>query len=499
MVKLKMNRKGVSLIYEANIRVWLKELSVRYGRNMTLRDIPAEEIKKLEKLGFDALWLMGVWIFSKKGREIALSHEGLRQEFLSVLPDLKDEDIACSPYSIAGYEPDPSLGGKDGLIEFKERLHKYGLKLILDFIPNHLALDHPWVKEHPEYFVTGTTRDIQNTPGSFFLTENKTILAHGKDPYFPAWTDAAQLNYFNPRARKAMQSELLKAASFCDGVRCDMAMLILKRIQKQIWGKRVYAGNKFNEPQREFWQDSIAEVKKIYPDFFFIAEVYWGLEAELVSLGLDYVYDKIFYDALKETDVERLRENLTDEGQLTKKRLRFIENHDENRAAAVFDNKKSKAACLLMLLASGAHLVHQGQMEGFSKKLPIQLIRIPKEEINHELFLFYEKFLLNLKTISKTNSKWVLRETFSAWEGNQTFRNFFVFSQNNSHLAVVNYSQTQSQCYVYFDLAGMKEKNVLFKDLLGSAEYTRSRDEINTRGLYLDMPAYGFHFFKVKG
>jgi len=489
----------MNLIFEINTRVWLKQLSTRYDRSITLANIPEKEYRNLKKLGFDAVWLMGVWSQSIRGRQIALNHDGLRQEFLSVLPDLKDEDITCSPYSIAGYEPDPSLGGKDGLIEFKERLHKRGMKLILDFVPNHLALDHPWVKEHPEYFVNGTTQDMQNAPGSFFLTENKAILAHGKDPYFPAWTDVAQLNYFNPQVRKAMQDELMKVAALCDGVRYDMAMLILKRIQKQIWGDRVYAGNKFSEPQTEFWQDAIAQVKKVYHDFFFIAEVYWGLEFELISLGFDYVYDKIFYDALKETDVERLRANLTDEGQLAKKRLRFIENHDEKRAAAVFDNEKSKAACLLMLLASGTHLVHQGQMEGLTKKLPVQLIRMPKEEINWEIFLFYEKLLLNLKTISEADSQWVFRQTFPAWEGSSTFRNFFVFSNANSYLATINYSQTQSQCYVSFNPGDFKAKNVIIKDLLGSAEYTRSKNEINSRGLYLDMPANGLHLFSITG
>jgi glycosidase len=489
----------MNLIFEINTRVWLKQLSARYDRSMTLANIPDAEYQQLKKLGFQAVWLMGVWRSSNKGREIALSDEGLRQEFLRVLPDFKDEDIECSPYSIAGYEPEASLGGKEGLIEFKERLHKHGMKLILDFVPNHLALDHPWIKEHSEYFVNGTIQDVQNASRSFFLVENETVLAYGKDPYFPAWTDVAQLNYFNPQTRKAMQGELSKVGSFCDGVRCDMAMLILKRIQKQIWGDRVYAGNKFDEPQTEFWQDAIAEVKKINPDFFFIAEVYWGLEAELVSLGFDYAYDKIFYDALKEADIERLRENFTDEGQLAKKRLRFIENHDEDRAVAVFDNEKSKAACLLMLLASGSHLVYQGQMEGFSKKLPIQLIRRPKEEINGEVFLFYEKLLLNLKAISKTNSQWALRQTFPAWEGNSTSRNLFLFLNGNSHLAAINYSQYRSQCFARLDLGALKAKNVLFKDLLGSAEYTRSMDEINSRGLYLDMPANGLHLFSITG
>ncbi|MCR4283710.1 MAG: alpha-amylase family glycosyl hydrolase, partial [Parcubacteria group bacterium] len=401
------DKKGIFSIYEINTRVWLRELSHKYQKEIRLGDITQEEITNIKKLGFDAVWLMGVWRSSERGREIALNHKELRCEFLNVLPDLKPEDIACSPYSIAGYEPDASLGGLRGLIAFKKALSLYGMKLILDFVPNHVALDHPWVDKKPEYFINGTTQELQNNPGSFFRAGDRAVIAHGKDPYFPAWTDVAQLNYFNPGTRQAMLQELLKVASLCDGVRCDMAMLILKRIQKQTWGDKVFAGNKFSEPKTEFWQDAIAEVKKINPDFFFIAEVYWGMEFELASLGFDYVYDKSFYDALKETHVDGIRANLSDTSRLSNKRLRFIENHDENRAAKEFGDEKAKAAALIMALAPGAHLFHQGQLEGFKIKLPVQLIRRPEEIINRNINSFYKNLLSNIRIIMQDNSRWV--------------------------------------------------------------------------------------------
>ncbi|MCR4290592.1 MAG: alpha-amylase family glycosyl hydrolase, partial [Candidatus Scalindua sp.] len=438
------DKKGILSIYEINTRVWLRELSHKYQEEIRLGNITQEEITNIKKLGFDAVWLMGVWRSSERGREIALNHKELRGEFLNVLPDLKPEDIACSPYSIAGYEPDASLGGLRGLIAFKKALSLSGMKLILDFVPNHVALDHPWVDKKPEYFINGTTQELQDNPGSFFSTGDRAVIAHGKDPYFPAWTDVAQLNYFNPETRQAMLQELLKVASLCDGVRCDMAMLILKRIQKQIWGERVFAGNKFRGPKTAFWQDTIAEVKpflkriqkqtwgdkvfgsnkfsetktefwqdatvevkKIYPDFFFIAEVYWGMESELASLGFDYVYDKSFYDALKETRVDGIRANLSDTSRLSNKHLRFIENHDENRAAKEFGDEKAKAAALIMALAPGAHLFHQGQLEGFKIKLPVQLTRRPEEIINRNINSFYKNLLSNIRIIMQDNSRWV--------------------------------------------------------------------------------------------
>jgi glycosidase len=494
-----MSRKGILLIYEINTRVWLRELSNKYQREIRLDNIAKEEITNIKKLGFDAVWLMGVWRSSRRGREIALNHEGLRNEFLNVLPDIKSEDVACSPYSIAGYVPDASLGGIRGLTAFKEALHSNGMKLILDFIPNHVALDHPWVDMKPEYFINGTTQELQDNPDSFFSTDNKTIIAHGKDPYFPAWTDVAQLNYFNSQTRKAMNDVLLNIASLCDGVRCDMAMLILKHIQKKIWGERVFNGNKFKEPKLEFWQEAITDVKRSYPGFVFIAEVYWGLESELVSLGFDYAYDKPFYDALREMHIEKLKEMLTERDDLNNKKLRFIENHDEDRAAKVFGDGKSKAAALIMMLAPGAHLFHQGQLEGFKIKLPIQLIRRPEEIVNQQINSFYKNLLSNIRTIMHDNSRWIPLESSPAWDGNITYKNFIGLFNPNHFLAIINYSDSQSQCYFRPNVIDIHSANLVFEDMLNSIEYVRIKEEIVSRGLYLDMAPYGFHMFRVSG
>lgn len=487
------------LIYEINTRVWLNSLSTKYGKAITFHNCPDEELLRLKELGFDAVWLMGVWQTSKIGREIALTHQSLRQEFLNVLPDIKPEDIGASPYSITGYEPDAAVGGKEGLLNLKNRLQRKRIKLILDFVPNHTAIDHPWIKKNTGYYINGTTKEMWDNPGLFFSLDGKTMLAHGKDPYFPAWTDVAQLNYFNSDTRKAMLEELSKAAQFCDGLRCDMAMLILKKIQYQVWGERVFNSNKFGEPSSEFWQDAIAGVKKQLPGFVFIAEAYWGLEQELVSLGFDYVYDKTFYDALKDEDTQRIRQNLMDASLLAGKRLRFIENHDEERAVAGFGEEKSKAACLIMLLASGAHLIHQGQMEGFTKTIPVQLLRQPRQEVNLSILSFYQGLLSNLKRIGTCLSSWSLMDAFPAWDANATFRNFFAFFKAEGYLSVVNYSHSQSQCYLRPDLSRFRSPKLLFKDLLGSAEYERDSQEIASAGLYLDMPGYGFHLFKING
>lgn len=482
---------NLSIVYEINTRVWLRELSLKYRRDIKLGQVPEEEFNDLRKSGFDAIWLMGVWLSSKRGREIVLEHQQLRDEFLRVLPDLKPEDIACSPYAIAAYEIDPLLGGGKGAAAFRKRAHKHGMKLFLDFVPNHLALDHPWIKTHPEYFINGTAQEMSDNPDMFFRAGDEAILAHGKDPYFPAWTDVAQLNYFNPETAKAMRRELLKVVSWCDGVRCDMAMLILKEIQKKIWGEKVFRGDEFKEPGSEFWQEAILKVKKSYPEFIFIAEAYWGLEAELISLGFDYAYDKSFYDQLKETRIRDVKTGLSESSEWTDNKLRFIENHDEPRAATVFGDEKSKAAALIMVLASGAHLFHQGQMEGFKIRLPIQLLRRPPEEVNPGIRSFYETLLSHLKTLIHSESRWILLDS--------TCDNFVALFNGRGYLAVINYSDAPSQGYAHLDLPDIRSKNLLFKDLLGPAQYSRASEEIASAGLYLDLMPYGFHLFKITG
>lgn len=491
----------VSHIYEINTRIWLRQLSDKHKRQIKLRDIPDEEIVRFKDFGFDCLWFMGVWLVSKEARNAAIKDAGLMNEFKSALPDLKLEDISSSPYAIAGYEVDNSLGNSRDIAELRGRLNKYGIKLLLDFVPNHVALDHPWLKEHPDYFIQGSEEDLKNSPQLFFRSpDQRYVFARGKDPYFPAWSDAAQLNYFNPQMQEAMRDVLLNIAGISDGVRCDMAMLILKRVQREIWGKRVFKEDRFKEPQGEFWQKAIEDLRKEYPDFIFVAEVYWNLENELLELGFDYVYDKPFYDCLRYSNIEKLKVCLSESQDSGNRKLRFIENHDEGRAASIFGRDKSKAAAFLAAIAPGAHLFHQGQLEGFKIKLPIQLLKAPKEQIDQGISAFYENLLLTLKDISLENSQWDLSAIFPAWKENMTYKNFiglFNKIKDNYYLAVANYSDFRSQCYMYFDITAIQSKELVFKDMLSESEYARDREEIIVRGLYLDMPAYAIHLFKI--
>src|SRR5436305_942669 len=200
-------------VYEINTWVWLNELSRAHGRRVTLGDVPREELERLAAYGFDALWLMGVWERSRAARRISRTNPALLEEYARTFPDYTEEDIVGSPYAITGYRVDPSLGGDEGLADFRSRMRETELRLVLDFVPNHVAIDHAWLTEAPERIVQSDAGALAREPQNYFSAgpvEAAHVFAHGRDPYFDGWPDTAQLDYrrveararsFRPRAR----------------------------------------------------------------------------------------------------------------------------------------------------------------------------------------------------------------------------------------------------------------------------------------------------------
>lgn len=374
------------LVYEINTRVWLRELSQKTQKQITLANVPLSEFHKWRDLNFNAIWLMGVWSQSPKGRQLGLENSGYRSEYAPALPDWTPDDIASSPYSIVNYEVAIDLGGQSGLEKFRSQLAEYDIKLILDFVPNHTALDHPWVETSPDFYIHAPAEVYKQAPGNYYSPKEGLYLTCARDPYFPPWIDALQLNYANPGVHDAMIAELKKIAEQCDGVRCDMAILQLKDIYNQIW--QSISG----EMSGEFWDRAITEVRRKYPQFLFIAEAYWNKEWELQQLGFDFTYDKRFYDWLCIGDIDSLKNHLLSDWSFQEKLVRFIENHDERRAADVLQ-KNHKVAALVTLTAPGMHLVHEGQLEGAKIKQPIRLLRRQQEPVDLCVQTFYERVL----------------------------------------------------------------------------------------------------------
>ncbi|MFO7599356.1 MAG: alpha-amylase family glycosyl hydrolase, partial [Candidatus Desulfacyla sp.] len=307
-------------LYQVNTRVWLTELSRNLGRPATLDDFPDAKLDRLAGIGFDWVWLLSVWQTGPAGRGVSRANAEWRKEFQDTLPDLREEDIAGSGFAIQNYTVHRDLGGDAALARLRQRIQKRGLKLMLDFVPNHMAPDHPWVESHPDYFVTGTEDLLAREPQNYIRVKGQKrdlILAYGRDPYFSGWPDTLQLDYSNPAAQEAMINELVRISGHCDGVRCDMAMLLLPEVFERTWGRK---------PQ-PFWPTAIEQVRELAPDFCFMAEVYWDLEWTLQQQGFDYTYDKRLYDRLREGHARPVREHLHAAPDYQIKLARFLENH----------------------------------------------------------------------------------------------------------------------------------------------------------------------------
>ncbi len=482
------------LIYEINTWVWLGEMSTRLRRAITLANVPADEWERLAAIGADAVWFMGVWERSPAGIRVALGNQGLMADFRRALPDVQTADIVGSPYCVRDYVVDNHLGGPHGLAVARRALAERGVRLILDFVPNHVAPDHPWVAAHPEYFVRGNTEDLGRDPGGFYAA-GENVIACGRDPYFPAWPDVLQLNAFNPGLRKAAVETVTDISSQCDGVRCDMAMLLLNHIFERTWGER--AGVK---PESDYWMSLIPAVKVSRPDFKFIAEAYWDLEWELQQQGFDYCYDKRLYDRLEHGPGESVRQHLLADPAYQSRLVRFIENHDEPRAASVFAPAQARAAAVISLTLIGARLLHEGQREGMKTRLPVFLSRRPVEPVDPDLSRFYERLLGVVTSSALRDGEWRLCDR-TGWPDNQSCMNILAWSWDHGtdrYLIVVNYSNAPAQGLIRVPLDELKGKSWQLLDVFTGQSLERSGDDMWKGDLYVDLPAWGLHFFQLR-
>jgi hypothetical protein len=481
------------VIYEINTWVWLGELSRRFGKPIGLGSVPDAVWDEIGELHPDAVWLMGVWERSPVGLEIAQAHEGLQAEFRRALPDYAPRDNVGSPYCIRRYTADPHLGGAKGLAAARAALAKRHIRLVLDFVPNHVAPDHPWVAAHPEFFLRGTADDLAHNPYDYHESDG-FVFACGRDPYFPPWTDVLQLNAFDAGLRKEAARTLGDIAAQCDGVRCDMAMLLITRVFEGSWGAR--AGE---PPATEYWREVIGEVGSRHPEFLFIAEAYWDLEWELQQLGFHYCYDKRLYDRLEHDAAENIRLHLLADLPYQERLLRFIENHDEPRAARIFPGGQGYAAAVTVATLPGAKLFHEGQIEGRRVKVPVQLVRRPFEAADADLAAFYRKLLHAIDTPAIREGEWRLCER-SGWPDNPSHMNLVAWcwrKENDRRLVVVNLSGARSQGRVWIPWGDLVGFRWCLTDVMTGVVYDRDGGEMTDPGLYVDLESWGFHFFDV--
>lgn len=481
-------------LYQINTRVWLTEISRTLGRRATLDDIPDAELDRLKEMGFDWIWFLSVWQTGLVGQHVSRTNPDWRREFEETLPDLRDEDIPGSGFAITGYTVHQELGGDAALARLRARLKQRGLKLMLDFVPNHMGIDHPWVEDHPEYFIPGTELDLARAPQNYTWVKRKSgdmLLAYGRDPYFSGWPDTLQLNYANPATQEAMIGELKRISGQCDGLRCDMAMLVLPEVFERTWGDRAPL----------FWPAATTRVREQHPAFCFMAEVYWDMEWALQQQGFDYAYDKCLYDRLRQHQARPVREHFHAGLDYQDKLARFLENHDEPRAAATFPPGIHEAAAAITFLSPGLRFFHQGQFEGKRKRISPHLGRGPAEPTDENLRKFYDQLLTILRQPAVRDGDWQLLACDPAWEGNWTHDCFVAFAWQHADgervIVAVNYSPNQSQCQARLPFADLGNKKWRLLDQMNGASYDWNGDDLQARGLYLDMAPWQASVFSI--
>jgi glycosidase len=492
------------LIYQINTRVVLQERGTALGRRATFDDLEDGLLDDIAVMGFRWVWFLGVWQTGPAGQAISRSNPKLIEECRRILPDLQEDDICGSPFAIVAYDVSRDFGGDGALARVRERLAQRGLKLLLDFVPNHTAPDHPWVTSHPEYYIHGSEEDLGRQPQNYArvnIGSESTIIAYGRDPYFDGWPDTFQLNQRHAGLREACIAELSRIADRCDGVRCDMAMLLQPEIIGKTWGDRSRPADGSPPVDNAFWPEAIDSVRRRHPGFTFVAEVYWDMEWELQQAGFDYTYDKRLYDRLAAQVAMPVREHLTADTAFQNRSMRFLENHDEPRAAAAFPADVHKAAAVIALLARGLRFLYEGQIEGRKTHVSMHLGRRPIEPIDQDLRAFYWRLLECTKRPETLDGEWRLWNCRPAWQGNPTWTQFVAASWQSGErctLTVVNYGPTQGQCYVTLGMIGLAGRTFTLVDLLSDVSYQREGDGLAGNGLYLDMPAWGHHVFDLR-
>jgi hypothetical protein len=492
------------VMYELNTRVYLFERSRTLGRPATLDDMPDQFLDELATRGCEWLWLMGVWQTGQAGRTIARTHGDIRNACARALSDLSDEDITGSPFAVQQYSVNAEFGGDAALARLRQRMSRCGLGLMLDFIANHCAIDHPWVTQHPEYFIHGTDADLQREPHNWVRVstgQRQEVLAHGRDPYFPGWTDTLQLNYRHNGCRRAMLEEMGRAADRCDGLRCDMAMLAQPDVFQRTWGERSIPRDGTAAIDEPFWPDAIANLRRHHPNHLMLAEVYWDLEWRLQQQGFDYTYDKGLCDRLRGGNGRAVREHLMAAPSFQDRLVRFLENHDEPRAASALPADMHRAAAVITYLAPGMRMLHDGQLEGRRTQLPVQLRRRPEEATDANLRDFYHRLLTCVRRPEAHDGEFHLWSCRPAWTGNDTCSPFVTFSWESQRgrrmLVAVNYGPNRGQCYINAGLQGLTGRHVTLTDLMSDARFERAGDELATQGMYVDMAPWGYHVFEL--
>ena len=509
-----------SPLYEINMRTWKSAHDAEGIPHLGgLRSLKAEDLQDIKASGFQSIWLMGLWEVGSRVRAMSKQY---------------GEDFQGSPYAIHDYKIAQDLGTEQDLEALVREAHRIGLKVIVDFVPNHMGIDSAWLNTHPEFFLHKlpdathlnlSDDELLRLYPSYFpyrtpaYPENgrrvpKTILvAYGRDPYFYPWIDTAQLDYARPELRRHLTDMLSGMARRFDGVRCDMAMLVLRE-QVKAHRHAAMPRDEFDRLMpKEFWSEAIQEVKQVNPHFIFIAETYWSMEGQLQQLGFDYTYNKPLYEAIcgamQSGHAEGLMNFLRVLGtEYLARSLHFLENHDEERAMNALGDQRQRSAAVLLTTLPGLALIHQGQMEGRRERLPVQrVVPLQNEKTNASLKTYYKHLL-------QTTSLPVFRKgrLHVLYSNNTAFTAYARGGSDQQALVIVNTSGHTQKGMVYITPGLRLESGIsywlhdLYYDLKPGAireldgvqpAYQYPAAQLVKQGLYVELQPYDAHVFLV--
>ncbi|HOY61013.1 MAG TPA: alpha-amylase family glycosyl hydrolase [Candidatus Woesebacteria bacterium] len=440
-------------LYLINTRLWLNQLTKKYDSSLTIDKIPEKEWQTLFDK-YDYFWFMGIYKESDASRQHAQ-----KWAFQSryALPDLDpDKDVTASPFAIPEYCPNPLIAKNweswDKMVDF---LHQNNKKVIIDFVPNHLALDCELAKNHPEFFIQGSRLQFESNPDFYHqmvASDGKTYyLAHGKDPNFPPWADTLQLNYGEPGLNLEMASTLQELTSHSDGLRCDMAMLLDPPTFLRTWGWTLSETQKKYLNEHSFWAENIPFIKNnIKKDFKFIGEVYW--DQDYLSQYFDYLYDDRFYKDITRSPLDlknHLGELLTSRSNKNPcRQALYIENHDEDRSVKSLGEKRSRAAAFLAaIIPDTMFIVNQGQENGWKIRPPMQINRFPAEVDNPQIQKFYQK-LFNIINSPIYKSGTVQNCQVNQISGDTIALRLLSADEKSTAIFCLNISDSYSKCTI---------------------------------------------------
>ena len=519
----------------------------------------AATLRRIKKLGVTHVWYTGIIRHASK---TDYSAYGIPRQHPAVV-----KGNAGSPYAITDYyDVDPDLADNidDRMSEFEqlvERSHKAGLKVIIDFVPNHVARQYKSVKKPEGVKDLGETDDT----GMGFSTRNNFYYCTDSpfEPYFdlndeigtpysefPAkatgndhfdshpgindWYETVKLNYgidycdaggrsyhFDPIPdtwQKMVDIIGFWAGKGIDGFRCDMAEMV----------------------PTEFWSWAIAKVKSAHPGILFIGEVYNpSLYRSFVACGFDYLYDKVgMYDCLCgvmrghcwASEITRQWQSVDD---IKDNMLYFLENHDELRIASDFlagDARRGvPAAIVSILMNKNPFMLYAGQefgergmdKEGFSGLDGRTTIfdywtvqSLYHGYVNRRKLTDGEKslekkysMLLNLANKEKAISDGLFFDLMYANQDGNLFNQSSLYAflrkcSNEVLLVVANFSQEEAECSVRlphhaFEYLNLPEKTVTASDLL--SEGNAISFELKPDCLvHMSVPGCGGRIYKFK-